>query len=286
LDIALLIEKFPADADLIERIAHLLNPPACASCPFHTVIGKTHYCSFKLCHQRKTKAWLAAEMAKVSKKLAIAVYDPATDGKAFVPLCEHTYQDAYKKHAKLVEDKDPDLRLQPNKDEYNTHKWTESHFVRLILVGKRADAVKENKQEAANKQRASEEARERERELTSARMDASAKFYNEHIPALFAPAFKNFDHLVALCVLTGVGSPKKSAKKSDVLHDLHLRLASRVIQNEVADWQIRQKGPLAVAKRAQQIAAKWGLKVPKNLLDIAKGYEPAVATETPQGKKG
>ena len=44
---------------------------------------------------------------------------------------------------KLFDARHPDLRLQVNKSGYEKHKWTGSYNVRVILVGKSAEAIKD-----------------------------------------------------------------------------------------------------------------------------------------------
>jgi hypothetical protein len=286
LDATAEIERCPEDADLIERIVHLANPPACASCPFHAVADRTHYCGFKPCHGRKRKAWVADEMQKISKRLKIAVYDPVADGKAFIPLEENTYQNSYKVHAELVKKQDPGLRLQAHKSEYSNHKWTESRFCRLILVGKTAEAVKKKKRDAGANEQAREEERRRQYQLEQARRDGAQKFAREYASPLFAVAFKEMTHVVAMCALAGVGMPKKNIKKADVLADLRRRLADKALRNlDGLSWSLFEKGPLAVAKYLQKVATTWGVKLPGDFMDVAKGFEPAVAVETTKGTK-
>lgn len=277
--------KHGAPADQIEKLAHLINPPACTTCPFHSVSDKQHFCGFKPCHQRKRKAWVEAEMQRISKRLKIGIYDPTKDGKTTLPLCESSYEDNYRAHDKLVKDKDADLRIQAHKNEYNLHKWTESHHCRLILVGTRATKVKEKKQEAARTEREKEEERKRQYELERARRDGADKFIMEQAVPQFAVVFKELTHIPAMCILAGVGTPKKNAKKADVLTDLRRRLAARAMNNlNGLDWRLREQGPVATARFLQKVATTWGLKLPANFLEIAKGFEP-VSAETPKKEK-
>ena len=276
----------PNNVMLMERISQLLFPPACAACPFHAAADRVHYCGFKACHQRKRTAWVASEMQKVSKRLSIPIYNPITDGKTFIPLQESTWQDDYKRHAKLVSDQDADLRIAPHKNEYSTHKWTESNFCRVILIGEKAVAKKDKQREVATSQTVSQAEREkqwaREREL----MDASRKFATDYAIKLFAVAFKDLDHVPAMCALVNAHAPRKDAKKNEVLAALRVKLAECAIDNlNGYSWQLLQTGPIAVAKYLQGVATTWGVKLPEDFADVAKRYMPAVAAETIPQKK-
>lgn len=274
------------DVVLIERIGHLLAPPACTACPFHVVADGSHYCGFKLCHERKRDAWVASELPRIAKKMKLKVYDPARDGKDFLPLNESKYQDEHKRHDKLVQDGHADLRLQPNKSNYEAHAWTNSHHVRVILTGKGAVAAKEKEKHARSSNDWNSEANQRKREREQARREAARKFIRFAAP-LFGQAFTGLDNLPALAALADVNlrKGKTEKKKSDVLIEMRTQLAQRAFNNLNLDWKHAEKGPIAVAKHLQGMAAAWKVKLPKDFLETAKGYEPAVAVETGKGQK-
>lgn len=271
-----------------ERLAHLINPPSCKDCPFHIIVDRSHYCSFKPCHQRKAKAWVAADMQKISKKLGIAVYDPEIDGKTTLALCESTYQDEYKIHAKLVENKDPGLRIAPHNSQYDAHKWTESMRARLVLVGDRAKAIKEKQRETSAKAKEkadnSYEAQRRQWQIQNENRDASDRFIRDYASAFFADAFKKLDHIPAMSTLVGV-EIKNTVKKADALTTLRRELAIDTLERGKVDYSLKSKGPEKTAKYLQGVATTWGIKLPADFLTVAKTYEIPVSTETEQKKK-
>ena len=57
-----------------QQIAHLVDPPACMSCPFYTKVSGSHYCGLKICYERKTVAWLASQVEQTSKSTKIPIY--------------------------------------------------------------------------------------------------------------------------------------------------------------------------------------------------------------------
>jgi len=272
-------------ADQVERLQHLINPPVCTACPFHSVSGKQHFCGFKACHKHKKKAWVEGEVQKVSKKLGIPVYDPSKDGKTFVALVEHTYMDEYKVHNKLVEAKNPDLRLQANFSEYSEHKWTGSHHARVIAVGETATKAKEKKAGSKSDERAEQERREREREISRALHDAARRFRKEYAAAVFAQVFQGLDNMHVMAALARVEIKKtKGTNKEQILNELRAELANDVLDNMMG-WQDEEKGPMYVAKKYQHIATNWGVKLPADFLEVAKKYQPDVSVETKAKKK-
>lgn len=90
-----------------QRLQHLINPPACNTCPYYTKIKGSHYCGIKHCLDRKTSAWRKQQAFARSKALGMDFYDPKVDGKHLV--LEDTYQNS--KHAELFKKKNKDLRL-------------------------------------------------------------------------------------------------------------------------------------------------------------------------------
>lgn len=94
------------DPKLIERIKHLVNPPACSACPFYTKHKGTHYCGDKVCYFRKVSAWDRQGLHTGSKKLGIDIYNKA-DGNYLV--LEDTYSN--RQHEELYKKKNKDLRL-------------------------------------------------------------------------------------------------------------------------------------------------------------------------------
>lgn len=278
-----LVDLHPEDTDLIERIDQLARPPACSACPFHAVSDGTHVCGFKPCHQRKRKAWIAQDMQKVSKKLGIPIHDPAADGKAVLPLSEHTYQDQYKRDAELVKAADGDLRIQAHKNEYGLHKWTESNHCRLVLVGKRVTEANQKNVKAKEAAEVNEEKRRLQYVLDAARREAANTFVDEYATLLLGEAFKGMENIPALCALADVKKPKPDAKKADVLKNVRSCLARHALRNlNGFSWELLAKGAGATAKYLQGVATSWGVKLPADFLEVAKGYDP-VAAET--GKK-
>jgi len=61
------------------HLDHLMDPPACTACPFYTKVHGSHFCGMKICHQRKSIAWMDYAVEMASKNTKIAIY-AETDG--------------------------------------------------------------------------------------------------------------------------------------------------------------------------------------------------------------
>jgi ParB-like chromosome segregation protein Spo0J len=267
--------------DLVEQIKHLLQPPACSGCPLHLALDGNHFCGMKLCHARKTEVWVQLELRMLSSRLGIGIYNPGTDGKAILPLVELTWSAGFKAASQMVEQKDALLRLVESRSDYHKHEWTESYLVCVAMIGKRATEVIEEKKSAAAEQKAKSQQQDQIWTTQRIMRQAAEKFYDEHIPELFAPAFSGLDNVAALCALTDVEMPKASNKKAAALAQCRVELADQALKHDI--WDIGKSGPLALAKHFKGVAKTWGVELPADFLDIARSYEPeAVSTETPQ----
>lgn len=159
-------------------------------------------------------------------------------------------------------------------------------IARVVAVGKKATAVKEKKAKAKSQEQEKEEARQAAYAVKRARREASIQFVNQYAVRIFAALFQGMNNIAVLCALTREDRPRKDAKRADVLTSLRIALADRALDGVVGlNWDLQEKGPLAVAKFMQGVAAEWGVKLPADFLEKAKEFEPAVAVETKGRKK-
>lgn len=66
-----------------EVIYTLILPPACAHCPFHTVIAGQHICGLSPCWENKREAYIVSELGRVQAHCNFPLYDEKRDGKYF-----------------------------------------------------------------------------------------------------------------------------------------------------------------------------------------------------------
>ncbi len=259
----------------IERLAHLVVPPACTACMFYARVDKAHYCAFATCHKRKIKAWCQAELQRLSKELAIPIYDPQEHGKE-----TYTLKKEWNDNGKFenIFDAHTDICLQAK---YNSsqsmygskYDFTDSYTVQAILVGKAAHKLIEQRRKANSPseqgKKYAEESRQRDIEWANRRR--SDDFIKKVAAPIFAPAFAGMDSVEPLLALLGRDRGDKEfekAGKGKKLELLRQKMAERALSNTI-DFPIEKKGPLATAKYLQGVAITWEVKLPENWLELA-----------------
>ncbi len=302
-DPSALIAENPKHEDLLEQVRHLAAPPTCLQCPFYMRVDGDHYCGWAACHARKKEAYLGWRLEQLSKKLKIAIYDKARDGKA---KKLNTYDGSDKK---LFTDRNTDLRLKLGKENsYSQFSGLPSNIVVVmtgaVLEKQKAKLAKRNN--GADSWELQQEERRRKTEQEQRRRLATFDFlWKECAPAL-AKCLKNFDHLPALLALgeatrayerpKSVKAPGKSASRSDKLNFLRLILAYDLLLNDVPFRRTEERLKDAVyqaAAHAAGFAKAWGANLPAGFLDRAKAVDAeiliaegeTVSAETGSSKK-
>jgi ParB/RepB/Spo0J family partition protein len=264
-----------ADSGAIERLAHLIKPPACTACPFYARIDGSHFCTFKACHSRKTKAWKEDQIQTASKTLKIAIYDSATDGKDTYPMI--SYRD---EHVKLVKDTHADLRLKAGMT-YANFEGVPEGFV-IVAVGKTAENL-HKADERKNGDRSSSENNEsylKEQRRLSQMRDANEAAVYEFLWNVATPALQcvmsgvtslDFLNQFADRVVRGVPAEEPGRKATKAVKVDFYRRAILFSLLDDGLWDICQKKhPVAaIAKHLQGVATTWGVKLPKNWMEVA-----------------
>lgn len=278
-----LLDSQKEDALLIERIAHLLNPPACTACPLYAKIGGSHYCTFRACFNRKAQAWTKNEAEQATQQLGIALYDHKVDG-AFVQM--DSYVD---KHRKLVESRGADLRLKKGSN-WNNFSGVPHGYV-IVAVGTTAEKLTaaKAKEEASRSSREDRDASERAWKRKQRIREANSVAMNEFLWNVATPAFQSLLEEVTsigfLCdfadkTVTGVPAeePDPKTKKSDRLAFYRRALLFNLLDDVCDTWDISQKpSPVAaLAEQLRDIAGRWGVKLPKNFLELAREADKAI----------
>lgn len=277
--------------ELIEKLEHLINPPACTACPFYTKVRGSHYCGMKTCHTRKTAAWYESTLQQASKNMGISIYDPA-DGK-------YAVLDSYD-HRVLFNSKHKGLRLL-SAGEFKGSAY--QHFdgiereVGIVVATGEAIAKMKSKgaaQSAGGKKSA--------QELAEMRMMRVYRVRRKELLWEFTAAAKSMFDAVSHKALLKINSwenvwqddepPKEvvvpdNAKVDDAKTDyLRRMLVWRLIIHDSSHYQ--RESMASMLKDLQEHAKDWGVKIPKALIKKAEEWDAeikAVAAATLKAKK-
>jgi ParB/RepB/Spo0J family partition protein len=261
----------------IERLVHLIEPPACTACPFYARLDKQHYCAFAACHKRKVKAWSQAELRKLSKKLDLPIYNPKEHGKETYVL-KKGWNDESKAQKFFDARSDVCLQAKHNSSQSmygNNHDFTDSYTVQAILVGQTALKLIEQRKKtnAPGAQAEKWEKQRRLQNIESENRQHSGSFIENVAAPIFAPAFAGMDKVEPLLALLQMDPDKKfeAASKGKKLELLRQEMADRALEH-VANYEIKKNGPLATAKHLQGVAKTWGVKLPENWLELVQPF--------------
>lgn len=296
------------DEQVIERLRHLYNPPACTACPYYTKIRGSHYCGVKFCHERKTEAWHKSVLRAASKKLGMPLYQE-NDGK-YVAL--ETYTPS---HKTLFEKRHKDLRLIPkgqlgDKFRYSSQRFdgADGDVFFIVAVGETATRLLAQSQSFGGRLKGTAVDRTAQRQ---------AKLYRtlrkELIWEFCAGAKSMFDGLTRDVLqelvdwkyvgvddrppgIEGIDD-RENAKIKDMEEAEYLRhLLVWMLVNEQTELELKgfSGGKLSVAKVAKELegfAKGWNMKSPRNMTKKAEQFDAeiaaisTVAVETKNKKK-
>ncbi len=287
-----LVELHTQPAELVDRVAHLLRPPACSACPFHSLHSGDHYCGLAPCFRAKRKGWIAAELRKVQAKrnmAGIAVHNAGADGRA-LGYPDHVYYDDGKSLAAAFKrwllEKNPDLRLQEHATpDRGGH--TGSAFVRLAVVGATRDRVLKAREGAKTR-----EATRRTDWDAVRRKEQQNHRQAEALMARLAPEFaKPFESIALLSTLQLIlrmvddngpgrgGSWRKGTRKLFEEDDPALPAKQRAQRTRVelghyligwgVHWSAQGQGLAATRKAIEGLAKRVGLKLKASVLEEA-----------------
>lgn len=288
--VSIYIEKNPEDALLIERIAHLLNPPACTACPLYAKVDGSHYCTFQICHTRKSRAWEAHKVKGASKRLGIRIWDPKVDGKDSAYL---SYYDEPDK--KLFAARHADLRLKKGTNWSQRFEGVpEGYFI--VVIG---DALKKMRKAASSRKQTSNQSQDEyqaeQRRLRAIR-EANHTAVYEFLWNVATPAFQpvisgvtsmDFVKQFADRVVRGVpaSEPEKKATKAVKLDFYRRAILFSLLDDALWDICQKSKPVTEMAKRLQGMATTWSIKLPKNWMALAaeadKGIKVPAEEEKP-----
>lgn len=267
------------DADLVEQLAHLIDPPACTACPFMAKSRGEYYCGLKLCHSRKKSSWLDQELEKVHLETGIEIYSAKADGKATVDL-ERWKDD----HKALFEARDPDLRLKASPRSYS-HDLTGSETVKVMLTGERAKKIKEKERGRRESYSSSYDPKawERQQAIRAGNRERLKSFVMSQAIAQFEGLFVSIDSFPVLEYLAsnarrGLDEDiRKNAPKSEKMAYCRRVLAFDLVMTAMpyGDWLEDENGAIEekAARHLQGVAKTFGVALPKDWVAQAVAVE-------------
>jgi ParB/RepB/Spo0J family partition protein len=275
--------------DLLEKIEHLINPPACTACPFYTVVEGAHYCGMKTCFDRKTYAWNREKLRAASADLKIEIYNRGTDGAEFRVL-EDTWGTSESKHLALFKKRSKDLRLALAKDidrkkSQSGYQGVPSGSV-VMLVGKTLKTLLEtNHQQRADK-RSKEQAAARLSNMKAEKREALNREVSLYLKAIFdglnmaaldtlwnAPGYGS-NWPVNRYTVRGIEKPSRDDKLS-VQEDYLRRIFALNLINKLGGYHGKTLSEYATSLGEE--IKKWGIKLPKSIARLAAEMDTEIA---------
>lgn len=273
------------------KLVHLLNPPACSSCPFYTTLRGTHYCGMRTCFERKSSAWNRESLHKASKSLGIAIYDAEADG-AFRVLTDTHWSDSTKDR-ELFKKRSKDLRLAfmadiDRKKDQNGYDGVPKGSV-VLAVGKAMQELQEKKQEA----RVEKDRTHEVDELVRKQRHSLAWHVTEYLTTMFDGIN---EHALQVVKETygfkwshhAVNDVDMEDVPEDDHYDRRMLALMMVMEAEQGPWN---QTCVKYAEGLVATAKTWGVKIPARFLKLAeqadaeiKELKKSVAAET-KGKK-
>lgn len=274
--------------DLLEKIEHLVKPPACTACPFYTVVDGTHYCGMKTCFDRKTYAWNREKLRAASKDLGIVIYSKETDGEFRV--LEETWSDNGKKHLELFRKRHKDLRLAlaadiDRKKQQSGYGGVPSGSV-VMLVGKTLKNLLESGTQERAQKRSKEHAAAVLADLLEEKRAALEWEVAGHVKTLFDGL-----NLAALNALwdspqysgwkvnryTFKGGKKPSKDDTDSVQEEYLRQLFALNMIKTVGNYYRKTMAEYAAHLAETMKG-WGVRLPKSVAKLAAQMDAEIAT--------
>lgn len=292
LDVQVSDLKLPAE--LISKIEHLLNPPACTACPFYIRMDGSHYCGMKTCHTRKMVAWHEQILQSAIKNLGIPLYEKK-DGK---------YQVMTYEHEKLFKARNKDLRLIPRQEVRGTYIYqhfdgVEDDAFLVVMTGKTLQDKTAAVKEARVVIQQTQSAAERHNEM----VDQHNRLLRWECTLPIKALFDGFN-LAALEVMQEAGfhwsadeddAPEGTKPAEDAPQEIKTDFMRRVFAlamlEEADDRTTRGNNCESHALWLCDTLVSWGLKPPKGFVKAAQRMDEeikeAVTAETGQknGKK-
>jgi ParB/RepB/Spo0J family partition protein len=263
--------------ELIQKLEHLINPPACSTCPFYTKIWGSHFCGLKVCHTRKNAAWADDKIRQASKNLKIEIYQKS-DGA-------HRALDY--DNMKLFKSRHKGLRLLP-KDQFKGYAYQHSYegvdtdFFVVVATG---DAIEKMNRSSGRQQGGKKTTAElikmrqlkiyrpRRRELIW-EFTLAARSLFDAVPYPILRKIDRWDYLQqelqpSKNVMLADNAPVDEAKADYLRRLLIWKMAVSDAWNEVNNVTSFD----SIVKRLEKLAQEWGVKMPKTIVEMGERFQ-------------
>lgn len=280
------------DPALVDKLNHLIKPPACSTCPFHTVVQESHYCGMEICFDRKTRAWEYEKLRAASKDLKIEIYNAQTDGEFRV--LEDEYTDNGKKHMDLFRKRDKDLRLAlavdiDRKKPQSGYQGVPSGSV-VMLVGKTLRSLLETGQKERAQKRTKEQAAAQLQSLRTVKREELDWEIAGHVKTIFdslnlaalqalwdLPRYNSNYEYSAYNRPTGVARPSTDDKIS-VQEDFWRQLFAMNMVRRIGGYYNKTLSEYLV--HVNEEVKRWGMKLPRSVAKLAQTMDEEIAAVT------
>jgi ParB-like partition proteins len=283
------IDALGIPEEIKSKVDHLLNPPACSSCPFYTRINGSHYCGMKTCHTRKNAAWHEQILQQAVKNLGIPLYTKK-DGK---------YQILTYEHEKLFTARNKDLRLIPRSEirgyHYQHFQGVEDAAFLIVMTGKTLENKTAAVKEARAVVRQTQTAAERHNELVDghkklleweATLPVKALFDAFHPAALQAMEDAAFDWPADEDDVPEGAIPAEDASEETKADFKRRLIALSMLREAKGRYTKNGNNCESFALWLCDTLVSWGLKPPKGFVKAAQRFDEeikeAVSAETPK----
>lgn len=246
--------------EIREAITHLMRPPACQHCPFYVIADDGH-CLKPVCFTRKAQHACELELAEVSKRLGVPVYDRERDGDEYEELPMYGGRRGWFESA--LRERANHLRVMYVKQNWGKLPLTDSRRVELISVSEESIQRMAGARTVEERERAKDAIERQERIQQGILADKSREFLQAVAARVFGLAlFDRFTDAEMNLVLN-----QRWTGRDDAIAALGITVCGRA-----ADHYLLVQGPVVVAKHLQGVATTAGIKLPADWMELAERY--------------
>lgn len=280
-------ETLGLNDDMLQKLDHLINPPACTACPFYTKIHGSHFCGIKTCYTRKAIAWNTSALQQASKNLKIELYQKS-DG---------AYRALDSDSRSLFKNRHKGLRLLP-KAQFKGYAYQygyEGVDTDILVVVATGDAIDKMTTSSSRGGKKTEKEKAEMRMMKIYRLRRKELLWEftgvaqsifEAVPVTAVKRISAWHYVGVDDQIREEWKPKGATDEAKAAHEKRM-LVWTLISDVCSHYQRRTMA--SILNDLQKKADEWGIKIPKSLISQATEWDAeiaAVAAATPgKGKK-